>query len=156
MPTWPIASIKELLEPTLKHMGYDLYSLEQSGQSGRTLRISIDRFEPITIDDCERVSRVAGPLLDHASLINGPYDLEVSSPGAERPLRGRHDYDRFNGKRVNIRYRVGEADSVVEGQLVAVDDAGIAVQGHGLKGRAPVIVHIGWGDVVAGRLAVSF
>src|SRR4029077_4871281 len=109
MPTWPIASIKELLEPTINHMGYELYSIDQSGQSGRTLRISIDHNDPITIEDCERVSRVAGPLLDHANLINGRYDLEVSSPGAERPLRGRDDYARFHGKRVNIRYRSGEA-----------------------------------------------
>jgi len=49
MPTWPIPSIKELLEPTLNHMGYELYSLDQSGHSGRTLRISIDHAEPITI-----------------------------------------------------------------------------------------------------------
>jgi ribosome maturation factor RimP len=155
MPTWPIASIKELLEPTIKHMGYELYSIDQSGQSGRTLRISIDHNDPITIEDCERVSRVAGPLLDHANLINGRYDLEVSSPGAERPLRGRDDYARFNGKRVNIRYRSGEADGVVEGQLIAVDEAGIAVQAPGLRGRAPVITHISWEDVVAGRLAVA-
>jgi ribosome maturation factor RimP len=155
MPTWPIASIKELLEPTLNHMGYELYSIDQSGQSGRTLRISIDHNDPITIEDCERVSRVAGPLLDHADLINGPYDLEVSSPGAERPLRNRNDYSRFHGKRVNIRYRSGEADGVVEGQLIAVDDAGIAVQAPGVRGRAPVITHISWEDVVAGRLAVA-
>jgi len=155
MPTWPIASIKELLEPTLRHMGFELYSLEQSGHSGRTLRISIDHAEPITIEDCERVSRVAGPLLDHSSLIEGPYDLEVSSPGAERPLRDHHEYERFNGKRVNIRYRSGEAEAVVEGQLVAVDAAGIAVQAPGARGRAPVILHIGWEDVVAGRLAVA-
>src|SRR5438309_9553313 len=126
MPTWPITSIKELLEPTLKHMGYELYSLDQSGQSGRTLRISIEHNGPITIQDCERVSRVAGPLLDHANLIQGPYDLEVSSPGAERPLRTHHEYERFNGKRVNVRYRSGESESVVEGQLVAVDEIGRA------------------------------
>lgn len=155
MPTWPIASIKELLEPTLNHMGYELYSLDQSGQSGRTLRISIDHIEPITIEDCERVSRVAGPLLDRANLIEGPYELEVSSPGAERPLRDRRDYDRFNGKRVNIRYRSGETETVIEGQLVAVDAAGIAVQAQAQRGRAPVIVHIAWSDVVAGRLAVT-
>jgi ribosome maturation factor RimP len=155
MPTWPIPSIKELLEPTLNHMGYQLYSVEQSGQSGRTLRISIDRIEPITIEDCERVSRIAGPLLDHADLIDGRYDLEVSSPGAERPLRSHHDYERFNGRRVNIRYSSGETETVVEGQLVAVDTAGIAVQAMGARGRAPVIVHIGWDDVVAGRLAVA-
>jgi len=156
MPTWPITSIRELLEPTIKHMGYELYSLYQSGHSGRTLRISIDRIEPITIEDCERVSRVAGPLIDHSNYIDGPYDLEVSSPGAERPLRSHRDYERFNGKRVNVRYRTGESETVVEGQLVAVDGAGIAVQGIGARGRAPVIVHIEWDDVVAGRLAVSF
>ena len=155
MPTWPIASIKELLEPTLNHMGYELYSIDQSGQSGRTLRISIDHNDPITIEDCERVSRVAGPLLDHANLISGRYDLEVSSPGAERPLRNRADYTRFGGKRVNIRYRSGESEGVVEGQLIAVDDAGIAVQAPGVRGRAPVITHISWEDVVAGRLAVA-
>ena len=156
MPTWPIPSIKELIEPTLKHMGYELYSLEQSGQSGRTLRISIDHAEPITIEDCERVSRVAGPLIEHAELIEGPYNLEVSSPGAERPLRGHSDYERFNGKRVNIRYRSGDADTVVEGQLVAVDGAGIAVQALSVRGRASVVLHIAWSDVVAGRRAVAF
>jgi ribosome maturation factor RimP len=155
MPTWPIPTIKELLEPTLKHMGYELYSIDQSGQSGRTLRISIDHDEPITIEDCERVSRVAGPLLDHSNLIEGRYDLEVSSPGAERPLRSHGEYERFNGRRVNIRYHSGESEAVVEGQLVAVDGAGIAVQAPGARGRAPVITHIAWDDVVAGRLAVA-
>jgi len=144
-----------MLEPTIKHMGYELYSLDQSGHSGRTLRIAIDRAEPITIADCERVSRVAGPLIDHSNLIAGPYDLEVSSPGAERPLRDHGEYERFNGRRVNVRYRTGESETVVEGPLVAVDQAGIAVQAQGLRGRAPVIVHIAWDDVVAGRLAVA-
>ncbi len=156
MPTWPIPSIKALIEPTLEHMGYDLYAVEQSGQSGRTLRVSIDRVEPITIEDCERVSRVIGPLVDHAELIPGSYDLEVSSPGAERPLHEKRDYERFSGKRVNVRYKTGESESVVEGNLVAVDDAGIAVQAKGPRGRAPVIVHIAWDDVASGRLAVSF
>ena len=156
MPTWPIPSIRELLEPTLNHMGYELYSLDQSGHAGRTLRISIDHVEPITIEDCERVSRVAGPLLDHSNLIEGRYDLEVSSPGAERPLRSHQEYERFNGRRVNVRYRSGETETVIEGQLVAADVAGIAVQAAGARGRAPVIVHIAWDDVVAGRLAVSF
>jgi ribosome maturation factor RimP len=155
MPTWPITSIRALLEPTIQHMGYELYSIDQSGHSGRTLRIAIDRGEPITIADCERVSRVVGPLVDHSNLIAGPYDLEVSSPGAERPLRNHGEYERFNGRRVNVRYRTGESETVVEGPLVAVDRAGIAVQAQGVRGRAPVIVHIAWDDVVAGRLAVA-
>src|SRR5258708_13738951 len=124
MPPWPIPSIKELVEPTLKHMGYELYSLEQSGQSGRTLRISIDHTEPITIEDCERVSRVAGPLIEHAELIDGPYNLEVSSPGPERPLRGQPDYERFNGRRVNIRYRSGPPHTVPADQQGPENGAG--------------------------------
>jgi ribosome maturation factor RimP len=137
-------------------MGYELYALEQSGHAGRTLRVSIDRPEPITIQDCERVSKVVGPLVENASLIAGPYDLEVSSPGAERPLHQKQDYARFSGRRVNVRYKTGESVSVVEGDLVAVDDAGIAVQAAGARGRAPVIVHIAWDDVASGRLAVRF
>ena len=156
MPTWPITSIKELLEPTLKHMGYELYALEQSGQRGRTLRISIDSASTISIADCQRVSGVAGPIIEKSGFIEGPYDLEVSSPGAERPLRNQSDYQRFNGKRVNVRYRNGESEAVVEGELVAVDGAGIAVQSKGPRKQALVITHLGWDDIVAGRLAVSF
>ena len=151
MPTWPIPSIRELLEPTLAHMGYDIYALEQAGSSGRTLRIAIDRPQGVTVEDCERVSKVAGPLLDQADLIpGGHYDLEVSSPGAERPLRARPDYDRFVGRKVNVRYQVGVSEAVLEGELVAVDDAGIAVQGK----RAD-IHHIPWPDIQAARLTVS-
>jgi ribosome maturation factor RimP len=70
-------------------------------------------------------------------------------------LHGKPDYERFNGKRVNVHYRSGESESIVEGQLVAVDEAGIAVQSRAQRGRAPVIVHIAWDDVASGRLALS-
>ena len=99
MATWPIEEIQQLLEPTLAHMGYSIYALGQAGGGGRTLRITIDKPEGfISLDDCERVSVVAGPLLDQADLIPGPYTLEVSSPGAERKLRDRTEYERFVGR----------------------------------------------------------
>jgi ribosome maturation factor RimP len=151
MPTWPITTIRELLEPTLAHMGYGIYGIEQSGTSGRTLRIAIDKADGISLDDCQRVSEVASPLLDQANLIEGPYTLEVSSPGAERRLRSREEYDRFVGRKVNVRYRTGEAEGVVEGALLSVDDAGIAV-----RVKAADVMHLSWPDIVAARLAVSF
>ena len=154
MPAWPIEDIRELLEPTIAHMGYELYGLRQMGPGGRTLQIVIDRREGVTLDDCERVSQVAGPLLDQADLIaGGRYNLEVSSPGAERPLRNRAEYDRFTGQRVNVRHRVGggASESVIEGTLVSVDDAGIAVLGRTLDE-----VRIAWDDILAARLAVAF
>jgi ribosome maturation factor RimP len=149
---WPIEEIRELLEPTLAHMGYELYGVRQMGPGGRTLQIVIDRLEGVTLDDCERVSQVAGPLLDQADLIGGGrYHLEVSSPGAERPLRSRAEYRRFTGRRVNVRYRQGSAEAVIEGTLVSADDAGIAVLGRTLDE-----VQIPWDDVLAARLAVAF
>ena len=154
MPTWPIPEIRELLEPTLTHMGYEIYAIEQAGGSGRTLRIAIDRPEGVTLDDCERVSQVVGPLLDQADLVpGGRYDLEVSSPGAERPLRDRRDYDRFVGRHVNVRFRPAEAhgEAVIEGDRVSVDDAGIAVRGQ--RGE---VHHLPWADILAARLAIAF
>lgn len=149
---WPIEEIRKLLEPTLNHLGFELYDLRQMGPGGRTLRITIDSAEGVTLDDCERVSQVAGPLLDQSELVeDGRYTLEVSSPGAERPLRNRAEYDRFVGKRVNVRYHLGESEAVIEGTLTAVDDSGIAVRGKSLED-----LRVGWDQIAAARLAVAF
>ena len=151
MTTWRLEEIQRLLAPTLTHMGYSIYSLERSGSGGRTLRIAIDKSDGfISLDDCERVSRVAGPLLDQADLIPESYTLEVSSPGAERALRDRAEYERFVGRKVNVRYRSGEAEVALEGTLATVDDEGIAV----LARTEPV--RLGWSDVIAGRLVASW
>ena len=151
MPSWPMTAIQALLEPTLSHMGFSIYSLERSGPGGRTLRIAIDKQDGyISIDDCERVSQVAGPLLDQTGLIADSYTLEVSSPGAERPLRHRAEYERFVGRKVNVRYRSGEAEVALEGVLVGVEDAGITV-----RGRRDEVTQLTWNDIIAGRLVAS-
>jgi ribosome maturation factor RimP len=151
MPGWPITQIRELLEPTLAHLGYEVYAVEQLGAGGRTLRISIDRATGVSLDDCEKVSQVAGPILEQANLVEGPYTLEVSSPGAERPLRERWEFERFSGKKVNVRYRYGESsEGVVEGVLAAVEDAGISIDNPKLG-----LLEIQWDDVLAARLTVS-
>ena len=151
MPSWPITEIRQLLEPTIAHLGYEVYAVEQVGPGGRTLRISIDKPAGVSLDDCERVSQVAGPILDQAELVPESYTLEVSSPGAERPLRERWEYERFAGRKVNVRYRYGdESEGVVEGVLAAVDDAGIAVDNPKTG-----LLEIPWGEVLAARLTVS-
>jgi ribosome maturation factor RimP len=151
MPSWPITKIRELLEPTLAHMGYEVYAVEQGGPGGRTLRISIDKPVGVSLADCERVSQVAGPILDQAELVQGNYVLEVSSPGAERPLRERWEYERFSGRKVNVRYRYGDtSEGVVEGVLAAVEDKGITVDNPKTG-----LLEIPWEDVLAARLTVS-
>jgi ribosome maturation factor RimP len=150
--SWPIEEIRALLEPTVRHMGYDIYALDQSGPDGRTLRITIDKPAGfVSLDDCERVSQVAGPILDQADLIPGAYTLEVSSPGAERPLRDRSEFERFLGHKVNVRHRYGEtSEGVIEGTLVSVDDLGVAIESKG--GRR---IDVAWPEILAARLAVS-
>jgi ribosome maturation factor RimP len=151
MPGWPIDEITKLLDPTLTHMGYSIYSIERAGPGGRTLRIAIDKPDGfVSLDDCERVSHVAGPLLDQADLIRDSYTLEISSPGAERPLRDRAEYERFVGRKVNVRYRAGDSEVALEGTLAAVDDEGI-----GISGRKGETTRLGWPGVMAGRLVAS-
>ena len=151
MPSWPIRQIRELLEPTLAHLGYETYAVEQLGAGGKTLRISIDKPTGVSIEDCEKVSQVAGPIIDQSLLVAGNYILEVSSPGAERPLKERWEYERFAGKKVNVRYRYGEnSEGVVEGVLAAVDASGIAVDNPKAG-----LLEIAWTDVLAARLTVG-
>jgi ribosome maturation factor RimP len=152
MPTWPLEQIQRLLEPTLSHMGYSIYALQQTGGGGRTLRIMIDKEDGfVSLDDCARVSQVVSPLLDQADLIPDSYTLEVSSPGAERELRDRAEYQRFLGRTINLRYRTGgEAEVVLEGKLATVDEDGIVVMGR--RGHA---ARVDWDEVITGRLVAS-
>src|SRR5579859_2720941 len=116
MPSWPMEEIQALLEPIVTHLGYSVYKVDQVGPGGRTLRLAIDRTQgSISIEDCTRVAEVVSPVLDQADLISGSYTLEVSSPGAERPLRDRGEYERFLGRKVNVRYHTGDAEGVLEG-----------------------------------------
>jgi ribosome maturation factor RimP len=75
----------------------------QSEAHGRILRLYIDKAGGVTLDDCADLSRQISDLLDVCLEELGSYSLEVSSPGAERPLGKISDFDRFNGQTVKIR-----------------------------------------------------
>lgn len=72
---------------------------------GNVLRLTIDRPEGVTIDDCQVVSRQASALLDVADYGSGRYLLEVSSPGLDRKLNNDEDYDRYLESKVRITWR---------------------------------------------------
>lgn len=119
-------SVEELLTPTVTGLGYDLWDVEFEKEGSEWyLRITIDKFEGITIDDCELVHRTIDPIIDEADPIEHSYRLEVSSPGIERELKRPAHILSFTGtgETVEIRF-FAPRDGVksVKGQIADYDE----------------------------------
>ncbi|HTP63939.1 MAG TPA: ribosome maturation factor RimP [Geobacteraceae bacterium] len=99
-----VARVTELAEPLAASLGLELVEVEYRQEGGRmVLRLFIDREGGVTLDDCAAVSRELAEILDVEDFIHGRYNLEVSSPGLDRPLKKPEDYERFAGRLVKIR-----------------------------------------------------
>jgi ribosome maturation factor RimP len=95
-----IAGLERLIEPEVKHLGYDLVRVMMiGGTSDPTLQVMAERHDTRQLDlsDCEKISRRLSELLDLADPIDGSYRLEVSSPGIDRPLTRLKDYGDWKG-----------------------------------------------------------
>ncbi len=98
------ARVAELATPLAGSLGLELVDVEYRQEGGRmVLRLFIDREGGVSLDDCAAVSRELSEILDVEDVIRGRYNLEVSSPGLDRPLKKPSDYDRFAGRLVKIR-----------------------------------------------------
>lgn len=95
---------RSVLEPVLARDGYELVEVEWIRGGGRwTLRLFIDKPGGVNIDDCQLVTRTVDPILDVEGFIEPAYDLEVSSPGLDRPLRTPEHFARWAGQRVHVK-----------------------------------------------------
>jgi ribosome maturation factor RimP len=122
--------ILDLLEEPIRREGFELVAVQLIRLGGRlTLRLSIDRTGGVTLDECARVSRLTAPLLDASDPVQGAYDLEVSSPGLERPVQKIGDFARFTGRQVRIRMAAGHARKRFTGSIVSVDASAVTLQG---------------------------
>jgi ribosome maturation factor RimP len=110
-------SMSEAVMPVLAGIGYDLVEVRVVVSHGRrTLRIFIDKRGGVNVGDCAIASRAISAVLDESGLFQGRYFLEVSSPGAERPLRGRRDFERFAGRKARLRVKSEDSGiKVLEG-----------------------------------------
>jgi ribosome maturation factor RimP len=101
------ARVATVAEPLLAALGYRLVRVRVSGLAGCTVQIMAERPDgTMTIEDCEVVSRALSPVLDVEDPINHTYRLEISSPGIDRPLVRRSDFDRFAGHVIKVEMAV--------------------------------------------------
>jgi len=97
------ARVAAIVEPVLAGIGYRLVRVRISGLDGCTVQIMAERPDgTMTIDDCEAVSRALSPILDVADPIDRAYRLEISSPGMDRPLVRRSDFQRYAGHQLKV------------------------------------------------------
>jgi ribosome maturation factor RimP len=102
------AEVERLIAPSLAEMGYDIVRVQLSGERRAKLQLMVERQDGggMTVDDCAIVSRAVEAILDVADPIAGAYVLETSSPGIDRPLTRRGDFERFAGFDARIEMRM--------------------------------------------------
>src|SRR5271163_1223851 len=101
------ARVAAIVEPVLAGLGYRLVRVRISGFAGCTVQIMAERPDgSLSIEDCEVASRALSPVLDVTDPIEGAYRLEISSPGIDRPLVRRSDFDRYAGHIAHVEMQV--------------------------------------------------
>ncbi len=117
------ARVAAIVEPVLAGLGFRLVRVRISGMAGCTVQIMAERPDgTMTIEDCETVSRALSPVLDVADPIDRAYRLEISSPGIDRPLVRRSDFERYAGSQIKIEMAVAvEGRRRFRGYLLGVE-----------------------------------
>lgn len=106
------ARVAALAEPVLEGLGYRLVRVRISGADGCTVQVMAERSDgTMQIEDCEAASRALSPVLDQVDPVDRAYRLEISSPGIDRPLVRRSDFERYAGQVVKI-----EMASAIDGR----------------------------------------
>ncbi len=125
--------LTELISAPVEALGYELVGIEFVRGRTSTLRIYIDSEDGINVDDCADVSHQVSAVMDVEDPITVPYNLEVSSPGLDRPMFTAEHYERFTGEEVSLVLRMAVQNrrkwqgiiKSVEGEMITV-----AVEGN--------------------------
>jgi ribosome maturation factor RimP len=132
------AQLTGLLGPEAAEHGFDLVAVEVVGGRGtQVIRVLLERDEGTDLDAIGSASGWVSDLLDEADPIVGHYVLEVSSPGIDRPLVKRSDFERFAGESVRMKVLRGEKRASVNGVLVGIEGDDVIVEVDGERVRVP-------------------
>ena len=149
--------LRELLEPTVQALGFDLVRVHYSGAQARpVLQIMAERPDgSMDVEDCAELSRAVSALLDVEDPIRGEYELEVSSPGIDRPLTRREDFERFAGFDAKIELAHPRDDRRrFKGRLKGLDGDMVLLEVTG-QGPEPVIERLGFSGIAEARLVLT-
>jgi len=101
------ARVAAIAEPVVEQLGYRLVRVKVSAADGCTVQIMAERADgTMVVEDCEAISRALSPVLDMADPVDRAYRLEISSPGIDRPLVRKSDFDRYAGHLVKIETHI--------------------------------------------------
>ncbi len=143
--------LTELLQPLVEQLDYEFVGLEYQTGGHALLRVYIDRPNGITVDDCAAVSREIGALMDVHDPIKTEYQLEVSSPGLDRPLFTPVQFERFAGQPVQLTIASPVAGRrKFKGTIARVEDDQIVISQDGEE------VTINHSNVMKARLVPQF
>lgn len=122
--------VEVLIQPILDSLNIELVLIEYCRtKGGGKLKIFIDKEKGITIDDCVMVSKMIGRTLDHTEIISHRYDLEISSPGFDRPLVKEKDFVRFKGKQCKITTLIRYHDRKnFKGELLSFENNEVSIR----------------------------
>ena len=130
--------LKELLAPVVEDLGYTLWGVQYLQGRGAVLRLFIDHDDGINVDDCALVSHEVSGVLDVEDPIPGDYNLEVSSPGLDRPLFELSHFERYQGESVQLTLLApGAGKRKMTATLVAVDGDTLVMELDGESLRVP-------------------
>lgn len=122
--------LQEMLAPVVESLDYDFWGLEYVSQGKHSiLRVFIDHENGIQVDDCAKVSRQLSAVLDVEDPISSEYNLEVSSPGMDRPLFTLEQFEKYVGQVVSVKLRFPfEGRRKFMGRLNGVEGSDVVVQ----------------------------
>jgi len=151
------ARVSAVAAPVLQQMGYRLVRIRISGEAGCTVQIMAERPDgTMQIEDCEAISRALSPVLDIADPIERAYRLEISSPGIDRPLVRRSDFERYAGHLVKIEMAVAhQGRKRFRGLLDGVDGDAVRLHRDDTKAGEDADVLLTMEDIAEARLVLT-
>jgi ribosome maturation factor RimP len=151
------ARVSAVAGPVLQGMGYRLVRIKVSGEQGCTVQIMAERPDgTMLIEDCEAISKALSPVLDIADPIDRAYRLEVSSPGIDRPLVRRSDFERYAGHLVKIEMAVPhQGRKRFRGILGGIEGDSVQLQRDDIRAGEDADVMLVMEDIADARLVLT-